>query len=161
MICPSSSVAFSQGFGKGVAEGVHVRTSSSVGVLGWTGDERDPLDHVKIHHNRCSMLLGSVPSIRKIFIAAMEAGFGPSEPCEKRWDVKISQSNYGEFRSVQLVLARWWSLSGHWDGSIMLTADSCQRHGEMRDETFRRPYNTGRTTGASIPQPMLVFYIGE
>ena len=95
MICPSSSVAFSQGFGKGVAEGVHVRTSSSGGVLGWTGDERDPLDHIKIHHNRCSMLLGSVPSIRKIFIAAMEAGCGPSEPCEKRWDVKISQSNYG------------------------------------------------------------------
>ena len=81
--------------GRVLQRGLHGRTSSSVGVLGWTGDERDPLGHVKIHHNRCSMLLGFVPSIRKIFIAAMEAGLGPSEPCEKRRDVKISQSNYG------------------------------------------------------------------
>ena len=112
MICRSSSVAFSQGFGKGVAEGVHVRTSSSVGVLGWTGDERDPLGHVKIHHNRCSMLLGFVPSIRKIFIAAMEAGLGPSEPYERRRDVKISQSNYGGISkrstgTCSLVVIEW------------------------------------------------------
>lgn len=53
----------------------------------------------------------------------------------------------GEFQSVQLVLARWWSLSGHWDGSRILTADSCQRHGGMRDETFRLPYEYGQNHG--------------
>ena len=100
MICLSSSVAFSQGFGKGVAKGVHVKISSSVGVLGWIVDERDPLDHVKIHHNRFSRLLGSVPSIRKIFIVAVEAGFDAPEPRFQNIPIKlwrISEAYYWYF----------------------------------------------------------------
>ena len=71
-----------------------MRISSSVEVSGWIRDGRDPLSHFIIHHSLCSMLLRFIPSIRKMFIAAVEAGLGPANLVKRRWDVKISCSVY-------------------------------------------------------------------
>lgn len=74
-----------------------MRTSSSVGGLGRIRDGRNPLDNVNIHHRRYSMLLRFIPSIRKMFIDATEAGFGPANLVESGPASKWSEKRNGNF----------------------------------------------------------------
>ena len=89
-----------RGFDKMAAGSAHVRTSSSVGVLGWIRDERNPLDSVNIHHSR-SMHLRFIPSIRKIFMVKAGSAAPARRSAPKVLDAKPNISR--PKRSLTLV----------------------------------------------------------
>lgn len=57
--------------------------------------------------DRCSMNLRLIPSIRNIFIAAVEAGLGPANPVRNGAASKYPEKKRGKFERVQLVVGRW------------------------------------------------------